>query len=101
MKKLDILKKILQGAQLVPGPVGMVASGVDRLIQRDNDPTNDLEETVDAVCDVAEAAVKLGEDIKGKDFVDDAAFAALNERLRVDVGYYVRAVQTLKVKPAA
>ena len=101
MRKKDIFRAILTGAKFVPGPVGAIASGVDHLIDRDDDPTNDLEETVSAIAEMAEEAIILTEGLTKKDLVDNAALALLSERLAADVRFYVRGVQALKPQKTA
>ena len=96
MKKSDILKLVLRGAQLVPGPVGLIAAGVGHVIQRDNDPSNDLTETANGIAEIVTSVVATAEGLSHQDFVDNAALALLTQKATADLAFYVQAVHNLK-----
>ena len=96
MKKRDILKAILAGAKLLPGPAGLVVAGVDSLIHRDSDPTNDLEETAAALTDIAVNGILAAEGLTGKDIANDPILKQLADNVEGDLLLYVRLVRQLK-----
>ncbi len=99
MKKKEILDLILKGAAFVPGPVGMAAKGVDALVNRDDNPDNDFDETADAILDMLTGVVATAEGLKSKDFVNNEALRLLGESIKADVRVYQALVRSLK--PAA
>lgn len=96
MKKADILKLILGGAKLVPGPVGAIATGVDHVIHRDDDPSNDVRETAEGIAEIVVGVVATAEGIAKKDFADNAALEVLTRKVTADLAFYVQAVHSLK-----
>ena len=103
MKKSDVFKLILAGvAVAVPGAspaIAGVTAGVEKLIHRDDDPTNDLEETAAAIAEIVEQVLAAAEGLTHKDFVNDAALKLLTSKVRVDLTFYVTAVHALKPTP--
>lgn len=98
MKKMDILKVALGVAGMMPGPVGAVAGGVSHLVHRDDDPTNDLEETATALAEVFVDTVAVAEDLQHKDFVDNEVLAALTASVKAQLLADLQLIHKLKPK---
>lgn len=81
MKRSDVFKLILQGLTTFNPAAGAavsgVAAGVEKMIHRDDDPTNDLDETADALTQIAMNVVLGTESLTGKDYVNDPVLAQL------------------------
>ena len=99
MKRSDVFKLALAAAgAFVPGAAPVI-SGVEHLIHRDDDPSNDLQETATALGDLVERIVAAAEGLTKKDFIDDAALQLLTDHVTADLIFYVQAVHALKPKP--
>ena len=95
MKRLDVFRAILQGASAyVPGGIE-VKDGIEKLINRDADPSNDIDEVADALAAVVVGALKAAEALSEKDLVNDAAL----KELAVAVKNAVKQAQLVLVKP--
>lgn len=85
MNRLDVLRAVLQGAAgYVPGGAG-IKEGIEALITRNADPSDDVAEVSAALTKIVVGAVKAIEGITEKDYVDDAAVLALSESIKRDI----------------
>lgn len=100
MKKLDILKLILAGVSVAVPAVGAVAAGVEGLIKRDDDPTNDVDETANALGDIVVNSVLAIEQVTGKDLANDAYLRLLAEDIRIDIRRYQQHLRDLNIRPS-
>ena len=89
MKKSDVFKAILTGLSLVNPAAGAavsgVASGVGKLIHRDDDPSNDLDETADALTGIIMNVVLGAESLTAQDYVNEPVLAQLAANIRGDI----------------
>lgn len=100
MNKKAILKTILGVAEAIDPRIGLVERGLTRLIHRDNDPTNDVDETASALTDIVLNAVAEIEDLTGNDVVDNEALAQVAENIKRDIVLYVTLFKAMKPKKA-
>lgn len=91
MNKGDLFKMIAgmgitaaTGGALGPGAKA-VASGVGLLLHRNADPTDDLDETVAALVQIGVGSLKAGEELSGKDIVNDPVLLQIAESISRDV----------------
>lgn len=89
MKKSDVFELILKGIAVANPAVGRAvaggAAGIKALIHRDDDPTNDLDETADALTAIALNVVMGTETLTGKDYANDPILAQLAENIKGDL----------------
>lgn len=89
MKKKDVFNLILAGLTVANPALGAsvsgVAAGVEKLTHRDDDPTNDLDETADALTDIVVNVVTGAEKLTNKDYVNDPVLAQLAQNIKGDV----------------
>lgn len=85
MTRKDLFLAIVtSGAALIPGGTD-VKEGVQALLNRNDDPSDDLKEVSDAVGKIAVGAVLAAEGLTESDFVDNAVFAQLVENIKGDI----------------
>ena len=92
----DLLKMIgsmavaaAKGGALGAGPQ-VVAGGVGALLRRNDDPSDDLEETVAALTQIAAGSVQTGEQVSGKDIVNDEVLMEIAANISRDVNLFRR-----------
>lgn len=101
MKKPDVITMILvaiaaQYPDLALNVTG-VAGGIDHLIHKDDDPSNDLDETADAITEIVLSVVGGIEHATGHDYVNDPVLAQVAANLKGDI----KMLQLVRVKKAA
>lgn len=81
MNKKALLKSLAQvGLAFIPG--GHAAAGaIDALTQKDDDPTNDVEEIAGKLADAIIASVAVAEGIEGRDLVHEPAVVAIKQQI--------------------
>ena len=96
MRPNDLLKLIgtmavsaAQGGALGAGPK-VVAGGIGALLRRNDDPSDDLEETVAALTQIAAGGVQTGEQLTGKDIVHDEVLMEIAANISRDVNLFRR-----------
>ncbi len=108
MKKNDLAKMIggmaLSAAKsgLLPG--APIVAGVEALLHRNDDPDDDLDETVAALVKIAVGSLQAGEELSGKDIVNDPVLLAIAENITRDVSLFQHLLvdrHAAKVQPAA
>lgn len=72
-----------------PGPMA-VSAGIGALLHRNEDPTDDLEETVAALAQIAAGGVQTGEQLSGKDIVHDEVLMEIAVNITRDVNLFRR-----------
>lgn len=96
--KTDILQAILMaGRVFVPG-VGGIEDAIEHLKHKNADPTDDADETANAVGDLIVNALLATEKLTGKDLVHDEIAAQVITNLKGDIKLLH---QVLVHKPAA
>jgi hypothetical protein len=87
--KSEVFRMILIGLSAFNPALGSAAiagaAGVEKLIKRDDDPTNDLDETADAVTEIAMAVVTGAEGLGKRDYVNDPILKQLAENIKGDI----------------
>lgn len=97
MNKKQIFEAILTGATaFIPGGAG-VKEGIDHLVHRNTDPTDDVDEVAGAIAQIAVGSMIAAEGLSEKDFVQDAIFLQVVENIKGDI----RLLQQLVVRPKA
>lgn len=96
MKGKDLAKLIgsmavsaASNGMLGPGPK-TVAAGVGALLHRNDNPNDDVEETVDALVQIAVGGIETGETVSGKDIVNDAILMEIATNISRDVNLFRR-----------
>lgn len=104
MRKLDVLKLIgrsaLVAGQTIDPRIGLVAKGVEHLIKRDDDPSNDLEETADALTDIVLNTIAVSEDMT-HDVIDNAILQQIAANTRAQLLFNLQMFRLLKSRPQA
>lgn len=110
MKKADLMKMIgnmalsaATGGALGAGPQ-LAAAGVGALLHRNDDPDDDLEETVAALVQIAAGGTQTAEQITGKDIVNDPVLVEIAGNISRDVNLFRHLLverHGAKVQPAA
>jgi hypothetical protein len=85
MNKKQIFEAILTGASAyIPG--GPVArAGIDHLIHRNADPTDDVDEVAGAIAEIAVGSMLAAEGLSEKDIVHDAIYLQVLENIKGDI----------------
>lgn len=97
MKKKDIFNAILTGAALfIPGGA-QVKKGIEIIIDRNEDPDDDVEELSGAISDVVIGSVKAAEGLSGKDLVNDPVLKVLDAKVKSDIAWYIDQVGKVRV----
>lgn len=97
MNKKDILKTVLAIAGSVDPRIALAEKGFEHLIHRDDDPTNDVQETADALGEIVVQSISIAEDVIGKDVIDNAVLADLKSALVAQIVVDLRLVRALKI----
>lgn len=85
MKKSEVIRALIAGASgFIPGGAA-VKAGIEALIQRNDDPDDDIDEIADAISQIALGAVMGGEFISGKDKINDAVLAELAAGIKAQI----------------
>jgi hypothetical protein len=85
MKKSDVLKAILAGAAgFVPGGPG-VQQGIEKLLHRNTDPDDDVDEVADAIAEIAVNSMLAIEGLTEKDFVRDDIYLLVVENIKGEI----------------
>ncbi len=81
MNKKALLKSLAQvGLAFIPG--GNAAAGaIEALTQKDDDPTNDVDEIANKLADAIVSAVAVAENIQGRDLVNEPAVIAIKAQI--------------------
>lgn len=96
MKKADLAKMIggMALAAATGGGLGegakTVVSGVGALLHRNDNPDDDLDETVAALVKIGVGSLQTTEDLSGKDIVNDPVLLAIAENISRDVALFQR-----------
>lgn len=81
MNKKALLKSLAQvGLAFVPGG-NAAASTIEALTQKDDDPTNDVDEMACKLADAIIAAAAVAEGIEGRDLVNEPAVLAIKAQI--------------------
>lgn len=104
MKKADVFRLVFKGIETaitaLNPPVGFavqgIESGVEKLIHRDADPTNDLDETAEALTQIVMNVVVGAEALTQKDYLHDPILKQLASNITGDI----KLALLLKVQPA-
>lgn len=110
MKGNDLIKLIgsmaltaAKSGGMGPGPMA-VSAGVDALLHRNDNPNDDLEETVAALAQIAAGGVETGEQLTGKDIVNDEVLMEVAVTISRNVNLFRRLLverHGAKVQPQA
>ena len=96
MTKKDLLKAILLGAAaFVPGG-NQITAGVEAVINRNEDPDDDVEELADAISAILVGSILAAEGLKEKDIVHEETLAQIVENIKGDIRLYTMLVKRLK-----
>ncbi|MEQ1910238.1 MAG: hypothetical protein ABMA15_15535 [Vicinamibacterales bacterium] len=85
MKKSDVFKLIAGiGVSFFPGG-DRVAAGIQALKNRNDDPTDDVDEVADAVTEIVMGVILSAEGLSGADLVNDPVLAQLAANIKGDI----------------
>jgi hypothetical protein len=102
MNKKDILKMIGKAAlatgTLVDPRIGLAAKGIEALIKRDDDPSNDIDETATALTDIILNAIAVSEDVT-HDVLDNEILQQIAANTKAQILFNIQMVKLLKVRP--
>jgi hypothetical protein len=103
MKKGDILKLIgksaLAAGSLIDPRIGLAAKGVEALIKRDNDPSNDAEETATALTDIILNTIAVSEEVT-HDVIDNDILQEIAANTKAQILFNIQMFKLLKARPA-
>lgn len=81
MNKKALLKSLAQvGLAFVPGGNAAVGA-LEALTEKDDDPTNDIDEIANKLADAIVKAVAVAENIEGRDLVHEPAVLAIKAQI--------------------
>lgn len=84
-KKGDVFKAILAGAvAFIPGGQA-VRDDIERLLHKNDNPDDDVDEVADAIADLAVDALIATEGLTGKNIVNDPVVRQVAEGIKNDI----------------
>lgn len=94
-----ILKRLIELGGILDPHIRLFTESLTNLTHRDDDPTNDVEETATELTAVVINGIALAHGLNAPEFVNLPALEQLAANIKGDIGLYIKLVKQLKPAP--